>query len=720
MKAKTATAKFEFNIAFLFLVSGFSALIYQVVWQRVLFATFGINSESVTVIVSVFMFGLGIGALGGGWIQQRFPRHLLHIFLALEVLIGLFGLISTDLIRWTGAAAGSTSATGLVFWTYLILALPTMFMGATLPVLVAWLEGYVRNIGKSVGYLYAFNAFGSAIAAFVTVEVMFQLLGLQASVYAAAACNVVTAVAVWDESRRIRAHALPAAPAEVVQASDGVPTVSRGFAWFALAAIGYVALSQEILWYRLVSFMLGACPEAFGFLLAAYLVGMALGALRARRHCEPGANPVAYLTVALLAATVVFYLAAPAVALMAAWMGKDVAAVVAYLAVGVVAYLTGGVLPALVHLSANSARSMSHLYFANIVGSTLGPLLTGFVLLDLFTLQENIAIVTGLTLLLVMALAWQLPGQFRRIASMAMAVALSAAVMYPALFDGYLEKLQYGVPGPQPFKAVLENRSGILTVEANHDGDTMYGGGMYDGRFNLDPLMNSNMINRAYMVAGLHRAPSEVLEIGLSTGSWAKVLANYDKVKSIDIVEINKGYPAIMARYPEIADVLQDPKVTLHIDDGRRWLRNHPERKFDFILMNTSFFWRSNMTNLLSVEFLQLARAHLKPGGVIYYNSTGSAQVEHTATQVFRHVRKYANFVAASDSPFDIGAEERRANLLRFAGPGGVPVFAKDAAHMRVLERLTTAPLKVSVPMKNVDTITDDNMATEFRSVHSH
>jgi spermidine synthase len=722
MNATPGSAKFEFNIAFLFLVSGFSALIYQVVWQRVLFATFGINSESVTVIVSVFMFGLGIGALGGGWIQQRFPSRLLQIFILLEVLIGLFGLISTDLIRWTGATAGAASALDLVFWTYLVLALPTMFMGATLPVLVAWLEGYVQNIGKSVGYLYAFNAIGSAMAAFVTVQLLFGLFGQQVSVYIAAGCNFLTALAVWDESRRIRARTgmVTSAPVPETGNASGAAVVSRGFAYFALLAIGYIALSQEILWYRLVSFMLGSCPSAFGLLLSAYLVGMAIGALRARRHCEADARAVGYLAAALLAAAGLFYVAAPAVALVAAWQGKYAAASLAFLAIGGVAYLTGAVLPVLVHLSASSARSMSHLYFANIVGSTLGPLLTGFILLELFTLQQNIAIVAALTLLLVLVLAWQVPGQFRRLASMTAALGIAGAACYPFAFRAYLENLQFGETPHQAFKTVLENRSGILTVAARPDGDAMYGGGMYDGRFNLDPLVNSNRIDRAYMIAGLHRDPRNVLEIGLSTGSWAKVLSTYNKVESIEIVEINKGYPAIMAGYPEIASVLQDPRVTLHIDDGRRWLRRHPERKFDLILMNTSYSWRSNMTNLLSVEFLQLARQHLKPGGVIYYNATGDANVKYTAAHVFKHVRTYHSFVAASDTPFDITAEERRANLLRFAGTDGKPVYLRDEAHAQALLKLSKESLGIPKPRAGQLVITDDNMLSEFRARHHH
>src|SRR6266542_57643 len=94
---------FVFLLALLFLVSGFAALIYQIVWQRVLFTAFGVNIESITIIVAVFMFGLGVGSLVGGRLSRRFPQHLPQLFLVCEIAIGLFGLGSLPLIRAVSA-----------------------------------------------------------------------------------------------------------------------------------------------------------------------------------------------------------------------------------------------------------------------------------------------------------------------------------------------------------------------------------------------------------------------------------------------------------------------------------------------------------------------------------------------------------------------------------------------------------------------------------------
>jgi spermidine synthase len=712
-------------VAFLFLVSGFSALIYQVVWQRTLFATFGINSESVTVIVSVFMFGLGIGALAGGYLQQRYPRHLLRLFLALELGIGAFGLVSLELIGLVSTAAGDTSTRELVLWVYLILAIPTLMMGATLPVLVAWLQGYLRNIGQSVGLLYAVNTIGSAIAAWCTVELLFVYLGQHATVLVAAACNFTTAALIAHASRRLVREDLAAVEAAPVVA--GAPLLPYPLVAATLLAIGYISLSQEILWFRMLGFMTANRPEVFGLMLGAFLVGIAGGSMHSRRACAPDGKPVDYLVRALFLAIAVFYLALPVVATTSAYVAKDVGTVVAYIAIAAVAFFTGGILPMLMHLGIaddgkDAARAMSWLYFANIAGATLGPLVTGFILLDLFSLEANIAILSALTALLLLVLLIALPKErvykLRVIALTAVMMA-GAWALHGGLYAGHLERLQYGKPDRPPFAYIHQNRSGIITVETDPRGDIMYGNGIYDGRYNLDPLRNSNLIDRAYMVASLHRKPARVLEIGMSTGSWAKVIAGHLAVESLTIVEINKAYGDAMQRYPEIAGVLTDPKVSLHIDDGRRWLRNHPAEKFDVIVMNTTYYWRSNATNLLSVEFLELTRQRLKPGGVIYYNATGSRDVVYTAAHVFKHVTLFSTFVAASDAPFDLSYEERRANLLQFRRDDGAAVFDQDAQHRAELERLASAPLlelhDAILKRRELWKITDDNMAVEFK-----
>ncbi len=233
---------------------------------------------------------------------------------------------------------------------------------------------------------------------------------------------------------------------------------------------------------------------------------------------------------------------------------------------------------------------------------------------------------------------------------------------------------------------------------------------MYDGRFNVDPVGNSNNIRRAYMVAALHPAPEEVLEIGLSSGSWTWAVAAHAGVKKLTIVEINPGYVELIKNYPDHRTILSDPKIHYYFDDGRRWLKRHPDAKFDFILMNTTQHWRSNITNLLSREFLEMIRGHLKAGGVFYFNATGSDDVAFTAASVFKYVATYNSFVAASDRPFAMSAEERRQNLLKFHIDARIILDDGDPAMQSVLEDMVASDLRDRA----------EEFRRLYRSAHNH
>ncbi|HMS15844.1 MAG TPA: fused MFS/spermidine synthase [Planctomycetota bacterium] len=185
-----------------FFASGFAALVYQIAWQRALFLIFGIHTESVTVIVTAFMLGLGLGSLLGGRLSRRGQQASLYAFGVLEAGIGAFGILSLTLFRWVGdlALLSSPWVTGLA--TMLLLLLPTLLMGATLPILVSWMVTHTGNVGRSVGGLYAVNTFGSALASLLTAVLLFPLFGLRGSILFAAAINLLVSLTVVILGRR--------------------------------------------------------------------------------------------------------------------------------------------------------------------------------------------------------------------------------------------------------------------------------------------------------------------------------------------------------------------------------------------------------------------------------------------------------------------------------------------------------------------------------------
>ena len=174
----------------IFTLSGVSALLYQLIWQRALLTIFGSNIESVTMVVSAFMLGLGIGSVVGGAVSKRRGVPLLLVFAIVEIGIGVYGAISLHLFRWVGSIStgGGTLQTGLL--TLLLILIPTLLMGSTLPLLVAHYVNVSKNVGYSVSMLYFVNTLGAGIGALLAAFVVLGMLGLTGSVYLAVALNL--------------------------------------------------------------------------------------------------------------------------------------------------------------------------------------------------------------------------------------------------------------------------------------------------------------------------------------------------------------------------------------------------------------------------------------------------------------------------------------------------------------------------------------------------
>lgn len=186
----------------IFLLSGFAALLYQVVWQRALYAIYGINIESVTMVVTAFMLGLGVGSLAGGVVSKDPKRPVLLYFSLIELGIGVFGAASLAIFHAVGNVTLGMSAVPTFLVTFLLVLVPTVLMGSTLPLLVAHLVRENKNVGKSVGTLYFVNTLGSAFASALSVLVILGRAGQSGSVRLAALLNLTVSALAYLAHRR--------------------------------------------------------------------------------------------------------------------------------------------------------------------------------------------------------------------------------------------------------------------------------------------------------------------------------------------------------------------------------------------------------------------------------------------------------------------------------------------------------------------------------------
>lgn len=190
-----------------FVLSGISALIYQIAWQRSLLMIFGSNVESVAMVVAAFLMGLGIGSLVGGWVSRLEGAPLVICFGLTELCIGAYGLISLSLFGLVDlhvARPDGWLTGGLAF---ALVFLPTLLMGSTLPMLVAQQVRAHATVGEAVSTLYFVNTLGAAIGAFLASSWILAAMGLSGSVCLAACLNVLAAFVILGTAawRRIRA-----------------------------------------------------------------------------------------------------------------------------------------------------------------------------------------------------------------------------------------------------------------------------------------------------------------------------------------------------------------------------------------------------------------------------------------------------------------------------------------------------------------------------------
>lgn len=491
-------------------------------------------------------------------------------------------------------------------------------------------------------------------------------------------------------------------------------------------SVGFLSLSQEIVWVRLVSFAQGARPHAFSLVLAAFLAGIALGAIAGRRLCRSSPDLAHAAGMVLFIAGAVDLLMLQLAPLILPYAPVPLTLLV--LAIAVTAGLKGVLFPIVHHLGSLGAsegvgRSVSRIYLANVAGSSLGPVVTGFWLFDHAEVETAMALIGLLAVALgVPALAfaqrrnriaWLAPAAL--IAFGAATVARPPAVIVPLAdsWGGDKEQIRH----------VIQNKHGIIHVlrpPRGQGGDITFGGNAYDGRINVDMDINSNELDRAYLMAIVHPGPRRALVVGLSTGAWTRVIEGMPGIESVKVIEINPGYLELIRRYPEVAPLLSSPRVNIEIDDGRRWLRAHPEERFDLFFQNTTWHWRAYTTQLLSADYLREVKAHLRPGGIMASNATSSLDVYRTALEVFKHVVRYKGFVYMSDSPLAKRTDAEQ--VLRASRIGERPAF-DDAqfAGDGIAARLVHDPLQAAQDYLagaeqggSATIITDMNLLPEF------
>jgi spermidine synthase len=257
------------------------SLIYQVVWQRVLTLYFGVDIYSTAVTVSIFMLGLGIGSLIGGHLADRMRRPAVG-YAVVEGLTGLFGLASLGLLAAIGRMLAGAPLHVLIPVDFALLLIPTTLMGATLPLMVRAAAAERADIGPHIAALYGLNTLGAALGALASAYLLIGLWGFDGATNIAAALNIVLALLVLAAFGARRTDPRP-------EGEEGLDAPERRRLRPILAlsfASGFIALGYQMVVYRLLTVLLKGTTYAFGTMLFVFLVGIAWGAMLARRRID--------------------------------------------------------------------------------------------------------------------------------------------------------------------------------------------------------------------------------------------------------------------------------------------------------------------------------------------------------------------------------------------------------------------------------------------------
>ncbi len=703
----------------LFFLSGMAALIYQVTWQRMIMAFLGVDSLSATLIVAVFLGFLGFGGIAGESLATKLGRRRgVPVFCLAEMLIGLFGVLSPAWIAHLSTTLKPYTVIEKLYTTSLAIGIPVFLMGLTLPVLVENMRPYYRHLHQNVGHIYAINAFGSGAAALITVLVIFPAMGLTDATYAAAALNLITASMAFIYAG-IRPHPASTAANEVSPETPGLIRKSLPLKYIAILAFftGALTINQEISILRMLGWASGSRPWCYGLGVGTFLIGMSAGSLKIAEYTKGDFTLLLGRKWLLNSITLVIM---PALSIILTGItGASVGTAVLALSLGILGYLGGcslTILSGLLAVSNEHSSRFGYVYAANIIGSFTGSIGTGFFLFDAFPLHQIIfaSSIASLLLFLLFKLHYGMPPL--RVTGIMLIACIYTAASWQIFHNFYprWKGIYFTLSlNEKDFKYSKETRSGIVGIYSRgaESNDTVIGGNVYDGKFNINPLTDTNAIHRIYVTMAMSPNPEKIVDIGLASGSGLLAALTFPSVKAATSVELNRGYYDIVRQSPLTSKIFDDPRVTFVHGDGRKFLADSPEM-WDVVMINASYHWREGATLLHSKEFLKIVKDRLNPNGLLMLNTTGSDAIVATALSVFPEVWQVYNFVVAVNGRLNYVSDDTL--VSRLMGSDEFQRRQMKESDIRLWLTAHRPVRRTAGEFAGCPILTDDNMAAEW------
>ena len=626
-------------LCLVFLVSGAAALIFETLWFRQASLALGNTVWASALVTASFMAGLAIGnAAVARWGRQALRP--LFAYAALEVLVGVTGVGLVLVFPLVGlalasfmASLGGVALSGLrLAVSFALLLVPSSAMGATLPLLAGALSARDPNFGRVLGRLYGWNTLGAFLGAVVGDLVLIEALGIRGTALAAAGLNLLASIGAVALARRFAGEAL---------VERDVPAGRIGAAaWRVLGAAfvsGGLLLALEVVWFR---FLLGFTPSSawtFAVMLAVVLLGIAAGGLVAaalfgrRTEAQRWAATAALLAGLGVPASYASFLSvvppmgAPVLTTIAGYFRLALPLMLPVcLLSGVLFTLLGRALHAELR---ESTRSAGMLTLANTVGAATGALVSAFLLLPVLGVERSLFVLAGL---------------YGVVGFLALAPALLPRERVPVVLSGALLAVAlvlfpFGLMARQFVPRIVSRWAAesyrLIAYEEGLTETVMITRRDSFGRPESYRLITNGMamsgtthVGRRFMAlyvwlpVAVHPAPRRALQISYGLGTTSRALVETRELERIDIVDTSAAVLRLSALAQESpsANPLVDPRVNVHVEDGRFFLLTTP-LQYDIITADPPPPKAAGISSLYSLEYFALARSRLAAGGFMTY-----------------------------------------------------------------------------------------------------
>lgn len=630
----------------LFVISGAAALIYQVVWVRLLGLSMGTTSAAVSSVVAAFFLGLALGSYGAGLLSKE-KTNLFRIYLILEIIIGvsaviiLAALFNLDKIMSVLPFWG-THLLAKFSITIAILLIPTTCMGATFPILaLACLRSKSSKTG-SFGQFYAFNTLGAVIGVLVSGFVLIPYLGLAQATYIACALNILAGVIAMSMQNQSALIPVYTHPANVIEDVDKSASTSTWFGLIALFTTGLVALGLQISWTQYLSLFMGGTIYGFTAILSIFLIGICSGSWaihRASRRIVFDETTYLY-GLLLFAGTLILTRSGltllPDIAYSikslqeqtAVYRATKYAIVLSILFVPT--FFMGGLFPIAMSIYSAGVRTVRNEfgtgYAVNTLGGIAGVVVAGLWLIPTIGTDRTIVTLIFIVIALIGLFTTALTRRLDKIVSVVAVMfliwqcfaftGLNYQNMIMANFYRYDANARLGkLPD---FLYLKEGKSSVISI-ITHD--------------NLIARLQSNGIQESYLSIGnnqpppkaetllgvlpylLHHEAETAFVIGFGGGHTTNALTS-TPLKSIRVVELESAViEAVETVGIHATSALRDERVDLVINDARNTLLVSRDT-YDFIVSQPSHPWLSGAGNLFTQEFFEIVSSRLNDDGI--------------------------------------------------------------------------------------------------------